>query len=115
VFAALRGAGSVRDRGLIASVAVVALVRLGAGAPHVATLVDFQVRRAHYARVAEAGLTQAQQDGRPLIASVPDARDLFFVYVYDPNGLGVHARRAFTEVPAACRPVVNNWMHCARS
>ncbi len=102
-----------RSRAVRAGVVLFSAVVVGYVGPDVGTTADFYLRYSRYSRAAAAALEAAQQDARPDIVAVPDARDSWYWYVYDRGGLGRHG---FTGLPhGRCRAIATHWTHCATS
>jgi hypothetical protein len=96
--------------GVISLVAVV----LGYIGPECGTTADFYLRYQRYSREATAALEGARRAGQPAIVAVPDARDSWYWYVYDPKGRG--RPDGVAGLPhGRCSVVATNWTHCATS
>jgi hypothetical protein len=64
---------------------------------------------------AQAAVDLAKRSGSTPVAAVPDSRDPFFVFIFDPSGIGPTGWHSLTETPSACSAVTKHWAHCPLS
>ncbi len=78
----------------------------------VSPIAHFWTRHAAYVNEAAEALDKANKASLPPIVAIPDARDAFFVFIYDPTEIGPMGRRPFIEAPLNCSQVAAHWVHC---
>ena len=87
-------------------------VLLGLATAPLYTAAHFWRHHGRYLTRAQAAIDLAKRSGSTPVAAVPDGRDSFFVFIFDPSGIGPAGWRSLTEMPSACSAVAKHWAHC---
>jgi len=87
-------------------------VLLGFATAPLYTAAHFWRHHGRYLTRAQAAVELAKRSGSTPVAAVPDDRDSFFVFIFDPSEIGPAGWRSLTETPSACSAVAKHWRRC---
>jgi len=104
--------GSFARRMVVAGRALPMGALVGMYVSGLGTVGQFWLHRAYYEDQAVAKVGAARLTGSRPLVSIPDRRDSFYVFIFDPEHLGPRQWQGLTEMAGQCQTITREWAHC---